>query len=236
MYFKLSQGVGLTDAQVASSFLYRSWATRISSQACVFSSVLVKSVEEFDGEVQSIQLETVVYGPGKELCYETFTLVRGVVDVCAVLNDGQQQYALLVEQLRAAVGRSVLSNPSGCINDGEAIEAAALRELGEETGTKRGIAWSKPRNLNQAAYGTSDPFTVSPGVSNEAVTFFEVHADVSPKVVKLLDGRVRGVAEEGERTVVRLVPLDQVSQALVEGGADLKALTAWRLHEKATTA
>ena len=58
-------------------------------------------------------------------------LTKDYVSVVAVTRDGRLP---LVRQYRPAVGRTTLELPSGHVEDGETPEAAARKELLEETG------------------------------------------------------------------------------------------------------
>ena len=60
-----------------------------------------------------------------------FLRTSDYVTVLAVTTEGS---VLLVEQYRPAVGAQTLELPSGHVEDGESPEAAARRELAEETG------------------------------------------------------------------------------------------------------
>jgi ADP-ribose pyrophosphatase len=112
----------------------------------------------------------------------------GVVTLVPVTTDGR---IVLVEQFRAPVGRQVIELPAGLVGDepdhpSEDLEAAARRELIEETGYDA-------RRLIPIARGAT-----SPGVVNEIVQFF-----LATDLVKVGDGG--GTAEEQIR--VHVVPL-----------------------------
>lgn len=68
------------------------------------------------------------------------------VNIIPVTADGR---LLLVEQHRCGIDAPTLEIPGGCIEPGESPEAAAARELGEETGwggplISLGAVWSNP--------------------------------------------------------------------------------------------
>jgi 8-oxo-dGTP pyrophosphatase MutT (NUDIX family) len=101
--------------------------------------------------------------------------------------------AILVRQLREAVGERLLELPAGVLDvPGEAAEAAARRELEEETG-HRAASWSR----------VGRTFT-SPGFSDEAVELF-LATDAEPF----------GHGEEGLEVV--LLPLDEARAAIEDG-------------------
>ena len=109
--------------------------------------------------------------------------------VILAIHDGQ---VILVEQHRVPVGGPCIELPAGLVGDdqeGEAIEAAAARELEEETGyrAERVVSLGK--------------FYASPGMSAEYFTL--VRAEGLTKV-----GEGGGV--EGENIIVHHVPLSDV--------------------------
>jgi len=108
---------------------------------------------------------------------------------------------LLVEQDRAPLGRRCLELPAGLIGDeeeGEAVEAAAARELEEETGFR-------PDRIV-----TLGRFYASPGMSSEGFTLVRAEG-----LIKVGDGG--GV--EGENIQVHRVPLSD-AVAFIRGKSD----------------
>jgi ADP-ribose pyrophosphatase len=124
------------------------------------------------------------------------------------IEDG---HVILVEQFRVPLGRMSLELPAGLVGDeeeGEEVEAAAIRELEEETGYRA----DRMVNLGR--------FNASPGMSSEGFTL--LRAEGLTKV-----GEGGGVA--GEDILVHRVPLSDLPafiQAKREEGAamDVKLL------------
>jgi ADP-ribose pyrophosphatase len=115
----------------------------------------------------------------------------GVVMVIPVTREGR---ALLIEQQRVAVGRKVVEWPAGLVGDepghgGEGLEAAARRELMEETG------YRADRVELIATCATS------PGVTSEVVSFF-----LATDLTKVGSGGGTG----DEQIEVFEIPLDEV--------------------------
>lgn len=81
----------------------------------------------------------------------------GAVAILPVLDDGR---LLLVRNYRVAIDTKLLEIPAGTCEPGESPEAAAVRELEEETGYRAHV-WQR---LCQ--------FYTSPGISDEKMTLF----------------------------------------------------------------
>lgn len=141
--------------------------------------------------------------------WEYVARTRGVT--AAVILAIHEGHVILVEQYRVPLGARCVELPAGLVGDeteGEQVEAAAIRELEEETGYRA----EHMVNLGR--------FHASPGMSAEGFTL--VRAEGLTKV-----GEGGGVA--GENIQVHRVPLDQVPTFLqakrAEGAcADVKLL------------
>ena len=122
--------------------------------------------------------------------WEFVSRTRGVsAAVILAVDDG---HVLLVEQPRAALGRSCLELPAGLVGDeeeGEEVEVAAIRELEEETGY---------RAEHMVDLGR---FHASPGMSSEGFTL--LRAEGLTKVGE-------GGGTEGEEITVHRVKLEEV--------------------------
>ena len=138
---------------------------------------------------------------GRYICIKTegtweyVSRVRGIAAaVILAINEGD---VILVEQFRVPLGRKCIELPAGLIGDedeGEEIEAAAIRELEEETG------YRAERMIDLGR------FFASPGMSSEGFTLMRAEG-----LAKVGDGG--GVGNED--IIVHRVPLAEIS-AFVE--------------------
>jgi ADP-ribose pyrophosphatase len=121
--------------------------------------------------------------------------ISGIVAIVAVTDDAK---LVLVEQYRSPVGRRVIELPAGLAGDvagseNEALAAAAVRELFEETGYEA-------REMTLLCAGTP-----SAGLSDEFITLFRATG---------LKKTGAGEGDGGEQITVREVPLTEMDQWL----------------------
>ena len=119
----------------------------------------------------------------------------GVVAVVAVT---EQSELVLVEEFRVPVGRMCISIPAGLAGDGEdnqdeAFEAAAERELLEETG----FSASSIELLSHSP--------TSPGLTDEVISFFAAYG---------LKRVAEGGGVDNEQIVVHLAPMAELDEWL----------------------
>ena len=89
-----------------------------------------KTERIYDGKVVNLRIDSLRLADGREARMEIVEHAE-VVHILPVDDDGN---LLLVRQYRAAAGKELLETPAGGIEPGENVEAAAQRELREETG------------------------------------------------------------------------------------------------------
>jgi len=166
------------------------------------------STVPFQGRAFSVRLERTTTEDGRAVTWEIVERVPAV----AVLAETEGRL-VLVRQYRPAVGKTLWELPAGKVDPGEAPEAAARRELAEETGY---VA----RTLHPVL-----EFFPSPGYTSERVHIF--HApDVMP-------GPAR--PEPDERLAVTSVTAAELNRLLAEGALENGLLLVgalWWLHRR----
>jgi 8-oxo-dGTP pyrophosphatase MutT (NUDIX family) len=155
--------------------------------------------------ITQLFMQATVLDPKGHLKQDSFLLRSDTVDVTVTLRDEKNQlYCVFVEQYRPAVGADVISNIAGGIEPGESAADAARREVGEEVNGQ--LAWGALQRLNRWCIGIDQPFHVSPGGTNEGVYYFAIEARATTAQIQALHGTTAGLAEEGERITVHVVP------------------------------
>ncbi|MFB9277314.1 NUDIX domain-containing protein [Cohnella cellulosilytica] len=161
----------------------------------------------FEGRMISLQVDTVSLPNGGTATRE---IVRhpGAVAVLALL-DGKM---LVVEQFRKPLEKVQVEIPAGKLDAGEEPEAAALRELEEETGYRAKTI----RHLHS--------FSTSPGFAEEIVHLYVTE--------ELESGQVN--LDEEEFLTCEAITLEQAQAYIREGricdAKTLLAVYAWRMH------
>ena len=107
---------------------------------------------------------------------------------------------LFVEQFRPPTGTLSIEFPAGLVNVGEIPEAAALRELHEETGYVGRVVGVAPR-----AYS-------SPGLTSESVVQVLVEIDEANPANQTPQSR----PDEGEHLTIHRIPANQAGRFLRE--------------------
>jgi ADP-ribose pyrophosphatase len=146
----------------------------------------------YDGRIAALREDTVELPNGK-------TALREIVEhapVVAIVPLDENGEVVLVRQYRLAAEEALLEVPAGLVDDGEELEAAAQRELQEETGYRAA-------SLKRIA-----GFFVSPGFCTEFIHIY-LATGLSESA---LDG------DEDEDIAVERLPLSEAF-GLVQSGA-----------------
>ncbi|MFC5467849.1 NUDIX domain-containing protein [Cohnella suwonensis] len=172
-----------------------------------FYEETIRTESVFEGRMISLQVDTVRLPNGETATRE---IVRhpGAVAVVAIV-DGKM---LVVEQFRKPLDKAQVEIPAGKLDAGEEPEAAARRELEEETGYRaRSI-----RHLSS--------FSTSPGFAEEIVHLYYTD-DLEQGEVHL---------DDEEFLTCEAISLEQAQRYIEEGkicdAKTLLAVYAWRMH------
>jgi ADP-ribose pyrophosphatase len=170
---------------------------------------VLHSERVFAGRLLNLRVDRVALPNGRETTREVVEH-PGAVAIVPLHDDGR---VVLVRQYRHAVGRSLLEIPAGTLDQGEeSAEAAAARELQEETGYRAA-------RLTPLA-----TFYPAPGFATERMTVF--------LATGLTDGDPGQM--EDENITVEMVPLAELPALLARGEiADAKTLVGLLLARDA---
>ncbi len=138
--------------------------------------------------------------------WEYVSRARGIK--AAVVLAVDEGHVLLVEQYRVPLGANCLELPAGLVGDeteGEAVEAAAARELEEETGYRA------------ARIERIGEFHSSPGMVSESFHLVRAHGLAKAGV---------GGGTDGENITVHRVPLDGLADFIAAKRASGCAMDA----------
>jgi ADP-ribose pyrophosphatase len=167
--------------------------------------------EIYRGRIITLSEDEVTLPTGRRM---TFEVVHHPGAAAVVAIDDAGAVALL-RQFRHAAGGYILEVPAGTLQPGEAPDACARRELGEETGLVAG-RWT--------ALGS---ILTTPGFCDERIHLF---------LARQLSERAQALDDDEVLTVER-VPLADALALIASGGiADAKSIAALHLAERALRA
>ncbi|WP_028593466.1 NUDIX domain-containing protein [Paenibacillus assamensis] len=174
----------------------------------LFEELTIETKKIFDGKVISLQVDTVSLPDGSTATRE---IVKhpGAVAVLAIRDDKM----IVVEQYRKPLGKSQVEIPAGKLDAGELPQAAATRELEEETGY---IAESLIPLTS---------FYTSPGFADEIIHLFVAE--------QLVQGSMQ--TDEDEFLEVTALTLDEAFTAIRAGrisdAKTISAVYAWQIKK-----
>lgn len=153
----------------------------------------------YSGRVLDLDVDTVRFPDGSqgELEIIRHPGAAAVVPVASA-SSGADPVVLMLHQYRYAAGGQVLEIPAGRLERGEAPEACARRELGEEAGVEAGrldrltTIWTTPGFTDEAIHLFWASDLKPTAHAREPDEFIEVVAKPLSEVLRLIrDGEIR---------------------------------------------
>lgn len=158
-----------------------------------FEEKTIKSEQIFTGKIIQLQVDDVSL-PNGETSTREIIKHPGAVAVIPITKDNK---IVFVEQYRKPLEKSLVEIPAGKLEEGENPEAAAIRELEEETGY----------TTNELSLVTS--FYTSPGFADELITIY-----ITDTIEKMTE-HVAG--DDDEFVEIIELTLDEAKQYVEDG-------------------
>jgi ADP-ribose pyrophosphatase len=162
------------------------------------------------GRKIQVVVDTEAGRDGLTVCRD-IVLHPGAVAILPIIDP---EHICLVRNVRPTVGETLLEIPAGTLEPGESPEAAAVRELAEETGYRAG-RWTKLAEV-----------IPSPGVLSEKIHLF-VAEDLTPGEMNLEDDEEL----QPERVALRQA-MEWVLDGTIRDAKTLVALLLWAQQQK----
>lgn len=199
---------GIEAETISQELLFTNWLDAFDPE-WIIESLEVQSVDRVpSGRILFIKLKADIVHPSGKLPGMIVVIRDYAVSALTILTCGGKKYALLVDQPRVPVGNTISESVAGLIDDRTSPESVILRELEEEAHavTRLGLTSQDVIPL------LDKPFYLSPGVLNEAIYPFLVEKEVTQEILDTYHGLKRGLEEEYEHIVVRVVPFEDIIQ------------------------
>lgn len=180
--------------EILNSLKFKNWFTEIEQEMEV-SKIELQSVDWFKGKAGFIKIRVTGIHNKKEKSSVCF--IRGnSVSILFVLQTEIKRYAVLVEQFRAPIGKTICECPAGMMDEENNIQSVAMKEIEEE------LEFS----LNKDKLLFLDELYNSPGGCDEKTSLFAyIHHCTEKDIVKFQDKKT-GV--DSEDITVKVVPFE----------------------------
>jgi len=163
----------------------------------------------YKGRIVNLKVDSALLPSGRKTLREVIEHAPAV-GILAVTDGGK---VIFVKQYRYAVGEFLMEIPAGIVEEGESSEAAAKRELMEETGYRPGKLVEVCRVYP------------SPGFSNEVITLYVA--------TELAEGSMEPDDDENIEVVLLTKPeiIKMVEEGKIKDGKTLLAIL-WYLNNQ----
>jgi hypothetical protein len=152
---------------------------------------------------------------------------RGECVACLIIvtvQETNQKYVVMCEQLRFAAGRHMMELPAGMKDSRTlSLKGPILDEIRQETGIVVNEEDSKLIKLGKKVYP-------SPGACDEAIDLWLYETDVTKEKMNEMLINTFGCAEEYEKIKLHLIKVEEFDD-LLDSIGDVKAECAWRRYK-----
>ena len=214
------------DEQVLQFPPFRRWVER-NAAFLTIRQITIQSVDFFGPRVGFMKVKGDFFNSQGEQVPGIALLTGGTIVLFVILSCEGEEYVVLVEQTRSAIGfSSFLELPAGMV-DNHSFRGAAAMEIKEETGLE--FREEEMIDLTAMVYGNDDPCVYfSPGRTDEEGKVYYIQREITTAEADDLHGRIAGAKDEHERTFVHLVAFEDIVRAT----RDAKTLFAVALYRQ----
>lgn len=219
-------GLDLEKAKEAKPF--KDWVDAIAQEKRVsMSHIHFQSVDMFGPRVGFIKFKADPQIDGKNVPGIVF-MRGGAVAILVILYFRDELYTLGVRQTRVPVASaSFLEIPAGMIDDDGNFVGVVAKEMKEETGIV--VCEKDLIDMTEKTYKNNFPgMYPSCGASDEFNRIFLYQHRVTQEEINELNGKLTGVAAEGESIKLEILPFEK----LWRSSSDAKALAALSLYKQ----
>jgi len=224
-----------TVSEVLKSFVpFKEWVQKMSdskeSSILSVNGVHIQSVDMFGPRIGFIKFRAdVLNKEGKMVPGITF-MRGGSVAILVILKsktDGKE-YTVLTVQPRVPAGTAAFPEiPAGMLDGEGKFIGVAAKELKEETGLD--IEAKTLICMTDLAYGDkAQGMFPSPGGCDEFIKLYLHREIVDQEYIDKLEGQLKGMIEEGETIVLRVIPLSDLWKTC----PDAKSLSCLCLYDQ----
>jgi ADP-sugar diphosphatase len=204
------------------------WVSEIDKDKKLFiEEIHIQSIDMFGSRLGFVKFKTVakinVGGKTGVVVVPGIVFMRGgAVGILVILECEGEEYTILTRQARVPVGVHDLPEiPAGMLDGSGNFKGVAAEEIREECDIE--IQEKELVDLTYEAYGeTFKGMIPSAGGCDEFVRLYMLRREVDKGVIEQLQGRLTGLASEGERITLQIIKLADMWRITPDG----KALTA----------
>jgi ADP-sugar diphosphatase len=209
--------------------VFQRWIYKTCKKYAV-NCVVIQSIDIFgQGKIGFLKFKADVRNKGGVAMPAVVFMRGGSVAMLILIKctNDSKYYTVLTRQPRVAIGGALYEIPAGMLDGNGNFAYVATKELEEETGIVIKEGDPNLTDLTEMMYdGEHEGVYPSAGGCDEAMRIFLFTANMTKAQLDHLDGKLRGVADEGETIKVKIIPFADLAHT----APDMKTLSALALY------